>query len=175
MKHQLKDYSLYLDGSIEVEPSRVVSMLLSGVPIDKLFVTEINNEIEQFNKFSREKISTKTNINNLSFNWSIPDYYKYIDIDNYLLDLSNKIEHDHLYEKRKERLLKEISLFKKHNMQNILRSIIFIIDTFKKNQIVWGVGRGSSCSSYILFLIGLHNVDCVLYDIEIEDFLNNKI
>lgn len=160
-----------MDGSIEVDPSIVASMLLRGVPVEKIFVTHMNEEIEKFNQFSSTKIGKKEQLKDISFEWTIPDHYKYMNIDEYLLNLSTQIEQDKLFEKRLQRLAKEIELFKKLKLEDVLRVIIFIVDEFKKKNIVWGVGRGSSCSSYILFLIGLHDIDPVLYDIEIEDFL----
>ena len=41
----------------------------------------------------------------------------------------------------------------------------------RKNNIVWGVGRGSSVSSYVLFLMGVHKVDSMKYNLDIKDFL----
>jgi DNA polymerase III alpha subunit len=41
----------------------------------------------------------------------------------------------------------------------------------RANNIVWGVGRGSSVASYVLFLIGIHKVDSLYYDLPIEEFL----
>lgn len=171
MKNKLKEYSLFTDGSIEVDPSVVAFMIIKGVPLEKIFVTKIDKDVEMFNKFSTQKIGLKQEINQPSFNWSLPEDYKYIDIDEYLLNLVTFIEKDELFERRIKRLAHEIELFKKNKLEDVLRVIIFIVEKFKKEKIVWGVGRGSSCSSYILYLIGLHDIDPVLYDIEIEDFL----
>jgi DNA polymerase III alpha subunit len=49
--------------------------------------------------------------------------------------------------------------------------LIYVIDVMTEKNVVWGVGRGSSCSSYLLYLLGLHEVDPVKYEIEISDFL----
>lgn len=170
-KIKLKDYSLYPDGSIEVDPSDVASMIMSGISVEKIFVSSINEEIQQFNDYSSKKIGIKQSLLEPTFDWTIPDRYKYMNIDEYLLGLSEFIEQDNLFEKRLIRLAKEIELFKKNNLQNVLKVIIFIVDQFKEKKIVWGVGRGSSCSSYLLYLIGLHDIDPVKYDIDIEDFL----
>jgi DNA polymerase III alpha subunit len=81
------------------------------------------------------------------------------------------IEKDELYDKRIERLSQEICLFKELELENVLKTLIYVIDVMKDKNIVWGVGRGSSCSSYLLFILGLHEVDPVKYDIEITDFI----
>jgi DNA polymerase III alpha subunit len=49
--------------------------------------------------------------------------------------------------------------------------MVYVIDTFKKNNVIWGVGRGSSVSSYILYLLEVHDVDSVMYDLDFNEFL----
>jgi DNA polymerase III alpha subunit len=46
-----------------------------------------------------------------------------------------------------------------------------MIDVFNKNNIVHGVGRGSSTSSYVLYLLGVHFIDSIKYDLDINEFL----
>jgi len=46
-----------------------------------------------------------------------------------------------------------------------------MVDTFRKNNVVWGVGRGSSVSSYVLYLLGVHRVDSIKYKLNINEFL----
>jgi DNA polymerase III alpha subunit len=41
----------------------------------------------------------------------------------------------------------------------------------REKDIVWGVGRGSSVASYVLYLIGVHKIDSLFFDLDIEDFL----
>jgi DNA polymerase III alpha subunit len=45
------------------------------------------------------------------------------------------------------------------------------VETMRVNNIVWGVGRGSSVASYVLYLIGVHKIDSMYYDLDIEEFL----
>ncbi|NJO62370.1 MAG: hypothetical protein HC836_30345 [Richelia sp. RM2_1_2] len=63
----------------------------------------------------------------------------------------------------KDRVLTELNLFRERNMEMVLRSLIFLVDLMRNNNVVWGVGRGSSCASYCLFLIGIHKVDAIKY------------
>ena len=58
-------------------------------------------------------------------------------------------------------------------MTEFVKTVIFIVDTFKEAGIVWGVGRGSSCASYILFLLGLHLVDPIKFDISMDEFFHD--
>lgn len=171
-KSELGDRDLWFDGTTVVSPDKIIEYILS-TGSSNVAVTHLSDEIKHYNRNSADKINVKEDLNFDLFPpvWTIPDHYKYLHIDNYLLDLVNKIPEDDLYEKRLERLAVEIALFKEHQLDNILKCLIYVIDEFRRRNEVWGVGRGSSCSSYILYLIGLHSVDPVLYDIEITDFL----
>ena len=67
-----------------------------------------------------------------------------------------------------------MELYQKLGLIDILRTLIFVINTLIENNIVWGVGRGSSVSSYVLYLIGVHDVDSFQYGLNIEEFLRTE-
>jgi DNA polymerase III alpha subunit len=46
-----------------------------------------------------------------------------------------------------------------------------MVTVCKENNIVLGVGRGSSVASYVLYLLGVHRVDSLKYDLDIKEFL----
>jgi DNA polymerase III alpha subunit len=69
------------------------------------------------------------------------------------------------------RVYQELELFTQHNMIDLLYYLKYLVDTLRENNIVWGVGRGSSVSSYILFLIGVHKIDSLKYNLDIKEFL----
>ena len=73
-----------------------------------------------------------------------------------------------------DRLTLELSLYRKHNMIDLLRTMKYVIDTLRKNNIVWGVGRGSSVASYALFLLGVHKIDSVKYSLPIDEFFKGE-
>jgi DNA polymerase III alpha subunit len=68
------------------------------------------------------------------------------------------------------RLVHELDLYHKNNMIPVLKAMKYIVDTLKENNVVWGVGRGSSVASYALYLIGVHRIDSVKYKLPIEEF-----
>jgi len=94
--------------------------------------------------------------------WFIPSKYQNLDIEKYIRDLCPK----HNY----NRVEQELELYQKHNMLVLLKTMKYIVDTLRENNIVWGVGRGSSVASYVLFLLGVHKIDSVKYDLPIEEF-----
>jgi DNA polymerase III alpha subunit len=101
---------------------------------------------------------------NLSNYWFIPDKYINIDVEQYVLNMvSTEVE--------RQRIAHEMKLYLNRNLEPVLRLIIYLVDLMREKQIVWGVGRGSSVSSYVLYCIGLHKVDSIKYDLSIEEFL----
>lgn len=95
--------------------------------------------------------------------WNIPTKYLDIDIDHYLLSrCASDIE--------VERVADELKEFKSRDLTVVLNLMIFLVDHFTENDIVWGVGRGSSAASYCLYLIGINRVNSLLYDLDIKEF-----
>jgi DNA polymerase III alpha subunit len=100
-------------------------------------------------------------------NWFIPDEY-----------YPNLVEH--LYgccetEEQRTRVSLELELFIKNDMYDILHVMKYIVDTLRKNNVLWGVGRGSSVASYVLYLIGVHKIDSIKYNLPIEEFFKGDI
>lgn len=173
LKTELKDRVVWFDGTVQVRPQDLPKYLLAGVPLSKLAVTELTPEIEQLNRLSDDKLLVKQDADLSAYppEWSLPDGYKYLNLDEYLEGLADRVERDELYEQRLVRLAEEIDLFTQLQLHNVLRALIYIVDELTRQGVLWGVGRGSSCSSYLLYLIGLHEVDPVKYDIPITDFI----
>lgn len=101
-----------------------------------------------------------------TLNHNARQVYKPIDL-NYFYDL---IASDDLYSDHKNRLNKEIAFFKKHNLESFLQEVNTLIKQFKEQNVIWGVGRGSSCASYLLYLMGVHMIDPVRFDIPFSEF-----
>ena len=96
--------------------------------------------------------------------WFMPNEYKTFDIENWVLGQAPDII-------AWTRVEKELDLFRQHNMIPLLKYLKYLVDTMRKNNIVWGVGRGSSVASYCLYLIGVHKIDSIKYSLDIKEFL----
>ena len=96
--------------------------------------------------------------------WHMPEEYKQLDIAEYVLSLC-KTDHE------LQRVGQELLLFQERNAFDLLRYMKYLVDTLRKNNVVWGVGRGSSVASYVLFLLGVHKIDSLYYNLDIEEFL----
>jgi DNA polymerase III alpha subunit len=96
--------------------------------------------------------------------WFMPDEYRNFDIAAYILGLCTTDE-------ELQRVGKELLLYQKRDMFVLLQYLKYLVDTMRANNIVWGVGRGSSVASFVLFLLGVHKINSLYYDLPIEEFL----
>ena len=96
----------------------------------------------------------------------IPEHYKSLDVEEYVRKLVSEGDSDQI-----GRVEMELTEFKTRNLFPVLKVLIYIIDTMRKNNLVWGIGRGSSVASYVLYLIGIHKVDSLKYNLDIKEFL----
>ena len=141
-----------------------------NVYLDQTTVDQFNSA-KNVNKDNFEFLSTYTD-SELSVEdfdkqnqveWFMPTEYKTMDIENFLVENCPKENY--------ERLIEEIELFRQHNMTDLLRYLKYLVDTMREHNIVWGVGRGSSVASYCLYLIGVHKIDSIKYNLDIREFL----
>lgn len=173
MKTELKDRVLWFDGTNQVDPELVPSLILSGVSLDKLKVTYANEDINLFNLISDENISSvKSSNTEFDKTWTVPDVYLNLNFKEYVYAA---FESRHLSNRDAylARIETELNQIESRQLETFFKTVIYILDTFKKQNIVWGVGRGSSCACLILFLIGLHSVDPVKYGIDITEFFHD--
>jgi DNA polymerase III alpha subunit len=96
--------------------------------------------------------------------WHMPEEYLSMDIAKWVLDqCKDEIE--------LQRAGEELLLFQDRGMFTLLKYLKYLVDTMRTHNIVWGVGRGSSVASFILFLIGIHRINSLYYDLSIDEFL----
>ena len=111
------------------------------------------------------KRSTPANVDAANIaNWFMPQKYYELNVLEWLL---SKCQND----TEKKRVEQEYVLFEKKKFIKVLQFLIYFIDTLRANNIVWGVRRGSSVASFCLFLIGVHKINPLQYDLNITEFL----
>lgn len=139
---------------------------------------EDDPDIDLMNKHSRNLLDESWNINTDKYayitpdqfhevkrdTWLIPEKYKLLDIESHIMGLCNT-------EEERVRVILELDMFRERDMFDLLRVLVYMIDHFREHNYIWGVGRGSSVSSYCLFLIGVHKVDSLKYQLDIGEFL----
>jgi len=96
--------------------------------------------------------------------WFMPDEYKTLDIAQYVLSLCNSDE-------ELQRCGHELLMFQERNMFDLLRYLKYLVDTMTNHQVIWGVGRGSSVASYVLYKLNVHRIDSLYYELDPTEFL----
>lgn len=97
-------------------------------------------------------------------NWHMPQEYKQLDIAAHVLNLCES-------DAELQRCGQELMLFQERNLFDLLRYLKYLVDTMQKNNLIWGVGRGSSVASYVLFKLGIHRIDSLYYELDPAEFL----
>jgi len=96
--------------------------------------------------------------------WYMPDRYKEMDIAEHVLSLCNTAP-------ELQRCGEELMLYMERDLFDLLRYMVYLVDTMELNNVVWGVGRGSSVSSYVLFKLRIHKINSMFYQLDPKEFL----
>lgn len=96
--------------------------------------------------------------------WHMPDEYRSLDIAQWVLSQCHT-------DAELQRCGHELLLYQARNLMPLLCYLKYLVDVMRSNNIVWGVGRGSSVSSYVLYKIGVHRIDSLYYDLDPAEFL----
>jgi len=124
-------------------------------------------DIDQFNKFATElEITPISDLSLISKDFNIPQHYKELDVEKYIHDKLTQRGPDEI-----GRVEMELVMYKERGLFPVLQLLIYIVDVMRKHNLVWGVGRGSSVSSYLLYILGVHKVDSYKYGLDIKEFL----
>ena len=158
----------------------LIDMIYSG-HADKVHVVlcDANDDIDKFNevceiqgrnklqKYIPLDVDQKTFDGVCQSEWFMPDKYKDINVYDYVLGKAETPCPQHV----QDRIWQELDAFRERGMKDLLRYMIYLVDFMSENDIVWGVGRGSSVASYVLYLIGVHKIDSIQFDLDWREFL----
>jgi hypothetical protein len=165
-------------GQIIYNESDLVNMVMRGVTVDRLtgMLVEPGVNLETASAYLEqvpdliECLFTDANMTVEQFDavnqnsWHMPAEYKNLDIAEYILSLCDS-------DARLQRCGQELLLFQERNLFDLLRYLKYLVDTLRANHMIWGVGRGSSVASYVLYLLGVHRIDSMFYDLDAREFL----
>ena len=143
---------------INVDENSVLELLYADKETNRYCVTDDEN-IKKFTSLHNWEL----NNNEPKTDWFISNEYKYFDVYQYLLGKCKTDE-------EKDRVALEYKLFEERELLDLLKFLKYFMDTVAKNNLMIGVGRGSSCSCYILFLLDVHQVDSIKYNLDIKEF-----
>ncbi len=97
-------------------------------------------------------------------NWNMPTEYKEMNIQEYLISKCAT-------QQEQDRVILEMNEYSSRGMIPVLKFLKYLVDTCSENNVVLGVGRGSSVASYCLFLLGVHRINSIKYELDIKEFL----
>lgn len=169
----LKDKAILDTGEVLVKYPRLLSLARDGIDFHSLKCFP-DSRIDDYNKIVERELIQVIPDGEISgpeltiFEWNTPKPWKDIDLSEFC---SHKLYENNLIDSIYiDRLVEELNELTERNMTQLICHLIYIIDTWTKRNIVWGVGRGSSCASLVMFLIGVTRIDPVKYDIPISEF-----
>lgn len=139
--------NMIVDKTVDLERA---AMVLEYVPpfIESYFDTDL---VAEYHK-------------NAQSTWHMPQQYKDMDIAKYVLDLCSD-------EAQLQRVGHELLLYQERDLFDLLRYLKYLVDVMTEHQLIWGVGRGSSVASYVLYKLGVHRIDSMFYELNVEEFL----
>ena len=141
---------MLVDDTVELEKA---SLLLDCVPALTNYDT-LNDSAKTLEEFDHR----------LQQAWHMPQQYKDMDIAQYILSLCNT-------DAELQRCGQELLLYQERDLFNLLRFLKYLVDTMSGNHVIWGVGRGSSVASYVLYKLKVHRIDSMFYDLDPHEFL----
>jgi DNA polymerase III alpha subunit len=162
-------------GRVQFSGEDAAELLLRGHDITDLLFTP-SAVIEQYNDCctrnnkANHRLQTDlpaVDLDKRLATWWISDEFRDVDVRSVLLARCQSAA-------EVARVEEEMALYEARDMLPVLRLMLFLVDHFRKNHIVWGVGRGSSVASFVLFLIGIHKIDSLKYNLDIHEFLRES-
>lgn len=146
--HELDKFDgLIVDGNLLENAAIIIENIPKFIQYNDL----ANTSVEEFDHRCQET-------------WLMPTKYKNLDIAEYVLGLCNS-------DAELQRCGQELMMFQERDLFNLLRYLVFLVDLLKENRVIWGVGRGSSVASYVLFKLGVHRIDSLYYELDPAEFL----
>jgi DNA polymerase III alpha subunit len=147
---------------IVTRPIDMIECIYRGIPLDKIHLSD-----EMRDGYNRGAIHYDMDLlpdcPTFTGEYLMPDHYKTINLVEYFdAKTSTEIE--------KTRVAEELYLFYEAKADNMLRYMIYLGDVLNTNNIITGVGRGSSVSLYTLYLCGVHMIDSIKYNLDYYDF-----
>jgi len=169
-------------GRVVLNTNDCIELLYNDKFKDNLLI-DIDSDVDLYNKYTYimnvgypllEQVGDIDNIDEFDKlnqkTWFMPEEYKKLDIAYVLIEKARKKPLTY----HRLRTEAELTIYEKRGLLDLLRFLMYLVDVMRNSNIVWGVGRGSSVASYVLFLIGTHKVDSIKYKLNFNEFLTGE-
>lgn len=121
-------------------------------------------DVPRLKKYLAQTIPVQEFDDHNQSNWYIPEEYKTLDIAAWVLSNCNG-------DAELQRCGEELLLYQERDLFPLLCYLKYLVDTMRKHNVVWGVGRGSSVASFVLYKMGVHRINSLYYDLDPAEFL----
>lgn len=144
--------------------------VFEGMFVDRISIEEMTHILEhvpsfiQYDQMAREDLTQEAYDHRCQSTWYMPDEYKTLDIAAHVLNLCKT-------DAELQRVGQELLLYQERDLFDLLRYLKYLVDVMRDNCVIWGVGRGSSVASYVLYLLGVHRINSMYYDLDPAEFL----
>lgn len=164
--YDLDDRILFENGISIVDDDYAISLLIKeGHLPEHIKVIKSEDSEKYYNKYG-EDISFKEIEYDITPNMDY-DEKRFDEIIELLFhkrrDDVNDIDHQ-------KRFIAELDFFIDNGLQSLIIKMYDMIEQFKQEKVVWGVGRGSSCACYIFYLLDIHDINPIKFDIPFKEF-----
>lgn len=127
----------------------VASEYLDWTKLEKL--EDISVSVDEYHKQNQQT-------------WFMPEEYANMDIAKYVLDQCSD-------QNELQRAGQELLIYAERDLFPLLQYLKYLVDTMRANNIVWGVGRGSSVASFVLYLLGIHRIHSLRHNLDFGEFM----
>ena len=140
---------------------------LSGMIVDSAvelkYLNELLDPVPQW-LYEKQRTNPKDFHAQQQSAWHMPEQYQQLDIAEHVISMCDTSE-------KLQRVGHELLLYQERGLFDLLRYLKYLVDVMRDNHVIWGVGRGSSTASYVLYLLGVHRIDSMYYDLDVGEFL----
>ena len=162
-------------GQIVLNESDLIDLIMQGRDLDSISGALVDNSVDleaaaYWLEHVPKMVYWSGPAEQLSFDhlqqsrWHMPEEYKQLDIAELVISLCDTPE-------KLQRAGHELLLYQERGLFDLLRYLKYLVDVMRDNHVIWGVGRGSSVASYVLYLLGVHRIDSMYYDLDAQEFL----
>jgi DNA polymerase III alpha subunit len=147
------------------DPSVFEGMLVDCINLEEMaHILENVPAFVNYDLMYQEDLTQEAYDHRCQSTWFMPEEYQQLDIAAHVLNLCQS-------DAELQRVGQELLLFQERDLFDLLKYLKYLVDTMRANHVIWGVGRGSSVASYVLYLLGVHRIDSMYYDLDPAEFL----
>jgi DNA polymerase III alpha subunit len=154
-------------GQMFVEDNDIIELMLANrqvkiLPSNRNSYTRFEIECKKYGVKSPFVLDDS----NGEINWNMPDEFKNLNVLDFILAKHSGLDQDQL-----KRVKEELKEFEQRDLVDLLRFLCYFVTILRSNNVIYGVGRGSSIASYVLYLLGVHRIDSYKFNLDIKEFL----